>query len=585
MTFDGRWLTTIEGRRLGEDEEAAPGEAVVNMLGDRIVPGDGDDADDIVTAISFDYVALDATRWPEALFEAGMAENVEEFRQATRGFIGSALFMSAVDDGGNIFYTTYQAVPCRTYLPRTDGVFAAGADPTKLLDGTRYGGFTIGSDANGKADESQNATDPSRCVIPLDVMPHAINPPSGYVFNANSDPAGLTDDGDERNGLYHIGGPWSSVRAHTIRRDLDAITADRQATPDDLMAMQGNIDSRLGELFVPFLLQAIERAQGLVDGTPVDAVEERLQQLAVNHAEVFEAVAQRLDAWGARGFVAHSGVETFYATPTTDERADAIATMIFNAWFPRFMDAVWGDENVQAWRWGSESRVAAIKRMLDGRGPDNPGQMASWDAETQEGVFFDRVGTEVVEHSDELMLGALTAALSFLESPVGPDGTGGFGTNDMEAWLWGLRHVAKFQSILGPYLAGAGPLAALGDAFSITTRRLPLMPQLANDDPRKALKWFPRGGDQWSVDAANPGFSGVDFTYGAGPAMRIVMALKDGEVRGGFALPGGLSGLTSSEHFDDLVQLWLGNEFLPIHFGVADVVAAATKREIFVPAE
>jgi len=585
MTFDGRWLTTIEGRPLAADEEPAAGEKVVEMLAKRIVAGDTD-GDDKITAISFDYVGLDVTKWPEALFELGMASNVEEARQATKGFVGSALFMSVIDDAGNAMFTSYQAVPCRGYLPRTDGVFALGADPTRLLDGTTYGGFTIVTDDSGKADETAGADDPYKCVIPLDTMPYAINPARGFVFNANSDPAGLMEDGDEKNDEHYIGGLWASVRANTIQRDLYRVTADKGATVQDLVTMQANIESRLGETFVPHLNGAIARAVALseTDG-PVTPAEGRMVALLNANREAFDSVKSRLAAWGQQDYVASSGVETFYTSPSEEDRANSIATMIFNAWFPRFMDAVWNDENVGSWRNGNEHKVTALARMLEGRGPGNPKAMATWDEDTEEGVFFDRQGTADVESSDELMLSALVQALDFLGSePVEP-GRGGFGSTDMDRWLWGLRHMAKFQSVLGPYLAGAGPLSALGDIFSITTSRLPLMPNLADGDPRKGLKWFPRGGDQWSVDAANPGFGGTNFEYGAGAAMRIVMQLKDGKVTGQFIIPGGESGLTTSAHFDDQARLWLANEYLPLLFAVEDVVAGAIGREVYTKGE
>jgi acyl-homoserine lactone acylase PvdQ len=108
------------------------------------------------------------------------------------------------------------------------------------------------------------------------------------------------------------------------------------------------------------------------------------------------------------------------------------------------------------------------------------------------------------------------------------------------------------------------------------------MSGLTGSDPRRDLKWFPRGGDQWSVDAANPGFGG-DFTYGSGPAMRLVFKLKDGKVEGGYALPGGQSGLTDSPFFDDGVKLWLGNAYHPVRFTPAEVAAHALGREVYVP--
>jgi acyl-homoserine lactone acylase PvdQ len=181
------------------------------------------------------------------------------------------------------------------------------------------------------------------------------------------------------------------------------------------------------------------------------------------------------------------------------------------------------------------------------------------------------------------MVRSLVDALAFLASaPTGP-GDGGFGTEDMSRWLWGLRHQVKFESILASYVTDP-TLSLITDMFSITTERVPLAPNLPAGDPRRGLKWFPRGGDQWSVDAANPGIGGGDFRYGAGPAMRLVFKLKDGQVEGGFVLPGGQSGLTSSPYFDDMARLWLANEYLPVRFAPRDVAAGAIGREVYLPA-
>ncbi|MBL8787885.1 MAG: penicillin acylase family protein [Deltaproteobacteria bacterium] len=574
-TFDGRWLTSIEGRPAADIDDHGAGESVVSMLGDLIVPKDVDN-DGVVTAIAFDHVALDATKWPESLFEVGLAKNVAEVREATRGYVGAALFTSAADGDGSILYTSYQAVPCRTYLPRDeDGNFAAGADPTRLIDGTTYGGFTIPTDARGKVDEGPGQTDAQKCVVPVARMPYAIDPPSGFIFSANNDPAGLSDDGDEHNDEYQLGGPYASTRANTIRRDLQRFTADGKATIDDMIEGQANIQSRLAEVFVPFLETAIAKAKSAAAGSP-------LATLYAAHGARLDEALGRLTTWGTRGFHAASGVETFYATPTATDRDDAVATMIFNPFIRAFLASVWDDEGASAWRWGGEAKVAATVRFLEGRGPNNPKGLGSWREATGEAVFFDVLGTEAIETSDELLVKALVDALAFLEGASTGPGNGGFGTTDMSQWLWGLRHQVRFESILAGYIGDNPALSIITDQFAITTERLPLMSGLTGSDPRRDLKWFPRGGDQWSVDAANPGFGG-DFTYGSGPAMRLVFKLKDGKVEGGYALPGGQSGLTDSPFFDDGVKLWLGNAYHPVRFTPAEVAAHALGREVYVP--
>ncbi|MCC6621072.1 MAG: penicillin acylase family protein [Deltaproteobacteria bacterium] len=583
-TFDGRWITSIEGRRLASLSEAAEGDEVINLLGTLIVPGDTDD-DGKITAISFDYVAFDATRWPEALRRMGRAKDVDEVRAATKGFVGAALFTAAADRHGNVLYTSYQAVPCRGYLgPQGGAVEVDGDDPTMLLDGTRFGGFTVPTTADGEADEAPGATDPYKCVVPFERMPHAINPTAGFIFTANNDPGGLTDDGDHMNDEFHLGGPWDSVRANTIRRELAADVAANEADADAMTRLQANKTSRLGELFVPHVVAAVAHARGLAmtDG-PKEPHEERLAALYTTNEAALEEAAGRLDAWLDAGAWAASGVETFYETPSAQDLEDSVATMIFNAWIGRFIRAAWDDEGIGAWRYSdSREKVTALVKFLDGRGAGNPGELASWNEATGEAVFFDRLGTPEVERADELIVGSLVEAIGFLAGPAGGEpGTGGFATADMRAWLWGLRHQAKLESVFLSY-AGSNPLvASLFADYSISTARVPLADDLPSGDPRRGLVWFPRGGDQWAVDAANPGFSATSFSYGSGPAMRVVYALDADGVEGFFILPGGQSGVLTSPHYDDQVRLWLGNQAMPVRFSPADVAAGATGREVY----
>jgi len=144
--------------------------------------------------------------------------------------------------------------------------------------------------------------------------------------------------------------------------------------------------------------------------------------------------------------------------------------------------------------------------------------------------------------------------------------------------------MGRFESILAPFLGDEGPVAALISQFSVTTSRLPLAEGLEEGDPREGLKHFPRPGDQWGVDAANPGFSG-DYTFTNGPVMRMVIELKDGAVSGQNIVPGGQSGSTSSPHFDDQLGLWLANDALPLRYEVHEVVQGATRRWSFVGSE
>jgi penicillin amidase len=204
-------------------------------------------------------------------------------------------------------------------------------------------------------------------------------------------------------------------------------------------------------------------------------------------------------------------------------------------------------------------------------------------AETGESAFFDQLATDEVERSDELMVVALVEALDGLTEPPRRTSVGGFGTDDMDAWLWGLRHQVQLRSLLAVY-GGDDPLVeVIAEPFSINTDVLPLADGLSADDPRVGIAWFPRPGDGFTVDAADPMYGEDHFFYGFGPVMRMVWHLTPDGPRGYNVLPGGQSALADDPHFADQAARWLGNDAIPMAYAPAEVAASATAREVFVP--
>lgn len=585
-TFDGRPITSVEGRVLALDEQPAQGEAVVTMLGQRIVPGDMD-GDGVVTAISFDYTGFDIGDVVGAVDGFHKAQDIHQWREQTRKLVSYAQSISASDDQGNITYTGYNGIPCRSYLARDDeGRWLEGADPRFLLDGTTYRGFTVPLKDDKTVDEEAGQEDPYKCVIPFEEFPQSLNPERGYVLNANNDPGRITFDGSIFDDPWYMGYAWSAgYRADTIDQGLRAATQSKSADIDAMAAIQGDVRSRLGLEFGPRLLEALARVKAL-GGQELEPWQQRASGLYQSDAAALDEAAERLQAWIARGAQARSGVETFYASPSAQDREDAVATMIFNVWLRTWYQLIFSDEQIEdIWVGnGSANRVRALRRLLDGVGPDNPAGLAAWNPDTEEPVFFDVLGTEAIERSDEIAVMSLAQSLTWLRAqPDGP-GVGGFGTEDMSQWLWGLRHQVEFASILLDFAGDNPAVGLIADPLSITTDTLPLAERLESGDPRRRLKWFPRDGDWFSVDAANPGWGGADYNYSAGPVMRMVIQLKDGRVQGQNIIPGGQSGIAGTEHFADQAALWLGNQTLPMRFHPEDVAQGATGRELLRPA-
>ena len=266
------------------------------------------------------------------------------------------------------------------------------------------------------------------------------------------------------------------------------------------------------------------------------------------------------------------------------EIKDAVATSIFNAYFRALLPKVWSDEAENAIPYdGTRLKIYALERMLRGRGADNPLSLSSWSESEQESIFFDRLDTtDHVERSEEIMISALIEGLDTLSAETTEYGRGGFGSSDMDDWLWGLHHMARFESLLGPFLGSGGPFGAILERFSITTQKLPLAENISDEDVRAKLNWFPRAGDQWAIDAANPGFGG-GYTFSNGPIMRMSIQLNGEQVQGYNILPGGQSGLENNPQSIDQLRLWLANEAYPIRFHLPEVIEGAVSRWQFNP--
>ncbi|TNE92611.1 MAG: penicillin acylase family protein [Deltaproteobacteria bacterium] len=585
-TFDGRWITEIEGRRIGGPDDA-PGEAVINLSGTWLVPGD-EDGDGTITAISFDFTGLDKGNLFAQYDALGTSHDLDEFHEGMKKGLALSQNLLAADVQGDIYYNGYQMVPCRGYLPRNgDGSWVDGADPRMLIDGTTYGGFTIPIGDDFAAIEGDS--DPYRCVVPFDDYPHSFTNERGYLLSANQDPGGLTSDGTVLNDSIYIGGPWDDgYRADTIARGIQTAIAGGGADIATMSGVQGDHESVIARRHLDDFLDAIRAGQALAGTTPAaNSSDERLLATYTANQARFDEVLARLADWQTQGQPAESGVVTFYNPEVTaQDEANAVATTVFNVWLGDVVTQALNDEGLPGAAWqggGTAGRLRVLDRMFRSRGANNPLGLAGYNPDTEEHVFWDHRSTTEIETSDEIVLLALEDALDFLTSEPTGEGEGGFGTADMDAWIWGLRHQVEFGSLVGSYVDDPlfGPIF---DRFAITTEVLPLEEGMDNSDPRAELQWFPRNGDNRNVDAANPGLSGRRFRYGSGPVMRMVFAVGGPDNTDGVSvIPGGQSGLVDSEHFSDQAGLWLGNETLPLPLGAEDVSAAAVRREVFVP--
>jgi penicillin amidase len=591
QTFDGRMVVEVEGRTV-EDPEVevlAAGESLINLGGTWVVPGDLD-ADGVVTGVSVDFTGHDVGNLVRAAAGFSRATTAAEFQEQMRDFVGYAQNMIVAGADGTIGFSPFTAMPCRDYLPRdADGMWVDGANPQMLLDGTKYGAFEMPVGPDGKLDPTLAGDDPQKCTVPWDVYPRILKG-EGYIVNANNDPHGGSFDGRLTDEPAYVGGPWvPGYRANAIVRDVEASLGS--AGIPEMVDAQADHTSQLGLELSPVAVAAIGAARAL-QGRPdaeLTADEIRLRDLYASRPGRLDEVSQRLVDWVERGAEAASGVETFYNQPSAEDRTDAVATMIFNVWIRKWILRVFEYEQLDALLEqpgrARGSMMRAIRTLTEGQGAGNPLSLASWNPATEESIYFDdRATAGVVERSDEMAVASMLDALVFLQEEPATGFDGGFGTTEMDDWLWGLKHRVVLDSILAAFGAGNPAVNTIAKQFSIDTKLLPLADEIPEGDPRRRLRWFPRPGDFFGTDASNPSFYGDNFDYRDGPVMRMIIQLwPDGRMRGRNVVPAGQSGLKESPHYADLAALWLGNDALPMHLLPEDVAAAAIGREVLTP--
>lgn len=578
ITGQGRPIISLEGNSASSGDPGA-----VNINGDWLIAADVD-GDGVITAVSSAATHFFEEHMIEHVIGWSKADNVDEWGSHLNGMTSYSQHFLAADTSGDILYSGFQSMPCRKYLPReADGTPVAGAHPQLLIDGTLYPSFTIRYREDHRIDPASD--DELACTLSWDEYPHSKSPEQGYLVNSNNAPWSADWDNNLWNEDHYVGGPYAGTfRASRISELIEAGAGSHDVA--SMSAIQGDHVSRLAtEYLLPVLAEAVDQAEVWHSSGEVDGTEGRAAALyGANQTRIDEAM-NRLGAWDARGRTAASGVETLWDSPTQDDRDDAVATMIWNAFFGRYLNAIWNDEGLPSvFRpYGLYGRLRALQNLLSGVGPAGA-DLASMHPDRGESVFFDDLGTaDQVEGRHELAVRELIAALDYLETPFGADRSGGFDTDDMDAWIWGLKHFVKFDSFVASEIGNDPVIAGVFADISITPERIPLAdPQPPFGDPRRGLPGFPRPGDSSGIDAAG-GSSTTNFGYASGPVMRMAYSLNPDGITGVDILPGGQSAQVESPFFHDQAELWIRNEASIARFSVAEVLEGAVGREVYTP--
>jgi penicillin G amidase len=509
-------------------------------------------------ALSVQYTGFSGTAELQAILGFNKARDIDDFRDALQDFdFGSQNWM-IIDKRGNVAYYTSAEVPLREDLQAGAPV---GPGPAFIREGTG-GNEWIRDDAR-----SQGQAIPYK-VLPFKELPQIVNPPAGYVINANNDSAGVTLDNNPLNqlrrggkGIYYLSSLFDAgFRAGRITDLLQAKVADGDVTIADMKKIQADVVMLDAQVFTPHILRAFKNAKA--SGAHND-----LKAFA-NHAGVAEAVG-RLKLWnhstptGIEAGYDASDVNGQLSPPSQSEIANSVAATIYSVWRGRFIDNTI-DTRLRVYdqfvppngmpRPGNQQVMTALRNLIE-KSPFTGVGASGLD------FFPGPADANAATRRDILLLKSLANALDALK---GVAYAAAFDNSENQNdYRWGKLHRLTLRHPLGSIfnIPPAGGFA-----------------NLENDLPGLAVD-----GGFGVVDASNHSVRAAravrvtgtdDYTFGSGPARRFVATVgKDGIVSE-TSLPGGQSGVVTSPYYANLLGLWLTNDTIPSRLrGFKDNVA------------
>ncbi len=508
--------------------------------------------------ISVQYAGWGATFELSTLRGFERASNMEEFQAAIPNWSFGSQNIVYADVDGNIAHFATGGVPLRADLQdlRVDG----GVPPFLLRDGS--GAY----DHEWLPANEDSPRGFPYATLPRAEMPHVINPPWGYIANANNDPVGVTLDNNPLsqlrpggNGIYYLNPSYSSLRMARVDRELQDMIASGSVTVEDMKALQANNQMFDAELIVPHLLAAFENALG-------DEAWPGLAQFAM-HPGIQEAIG-RLAEWD---FSTPTGlVEGFDpggnpmggTEPSPEEVSHSIAATIYSVWRGQVirntvdatLSAIALEDNLPSGR----NALRALHNLLESF-PEQGGFGVS-------GVPFFNVeeAPDMAAARDTVLLASLAGTLELLASDEFAPAFGN--SSDQNDYRWGRLHRIVFEH---PFNA---------DPFNV-----PQGGGLAHLDID--LPGVARSGGFEVVDASSHDVRADtpdDFMFSSGAARRTVAEMTPGSPNVSEVIPGGRSGVFVSPFYTNQLRLWLVNDYLPLGFGESDGQANAIDVETFI---
>ena len=492
-------------------------------------------------AVSIQYIGHGPTRELETFLIWNEARNLDDFRRGLEYFdVGSQNWIYT-DADGNIAYFTSGELPLRTDLQQGR---VTGLPPFFLRDGKSGENDWIRLTAARPPTQSS-----PYLILPSSEMPQVVNPPGGWIVNANNDPAGTTLDNNALNqvrpngGILYLNPGYAGFRAGRITQLIrEQLASDEKFTMADMQRIQADVVLRDAQYFVPHILRALEN--GAASSVPP------LAGLAANPGVA--AAVNRLRNWD---FSTPTGIPEGYdsadvngvlSSPTSDEIEKSIAATIYSVWRGQFIkntiDAVLSAGNLP--RPSSAQYMTALKNLLDNY-DTRFGAGAS-------GVQFFNVppmantAETAPARRDILILKSVADTLALLASdefkPAFNNST------DLNDYRWG-----KLHRLVLPHL--------LGGPFSVPTAGVSFPTPLAG------LTGIPVDGGFEVVDASSHNARANTlngFMFGSGPVRRSVSEAKPTGISAVTSLPGGTSGELGHSRYINLLRPWLTNEAFAI---------------------
>ncbi|MGH7599998.1 MAG: penicillin acylase family protein, partial [bacterium] len=176
---------------------------------------------------------LSGNEW-RVFYDLDRAKNFSDFCAALRHYGNPAQNFAYVDRQGNVGMYSAGLMPIKT-AARSFGPGEAN-DPSQAWPGSP------------RADQILNAPSPNS-FVPFEKLPHAFNPPEGFVESCNQKP---TPDN------YPIFYDWNFEAPYRGMRINELLSADRKISIEDMKAAQLDVHSVVARTLTPTLLKAFE---------------------------------------------------------------------------------------------------------------------------------------------------------------------------------------------------------------------------------------------------------------------------------------------------------------------------------------